>query len=300
MIYNNYEEALNTLTTVGDWIRWAASCFNEAGLSFGHGTENAWDEAVNLVLTSLHLPPGTNTNVIYAAITPAERRAILHLAQQRIETRKPLAYLLKKAWFCGHSFYVDERVLVPRSPMAEWIEKQFVPWIDDPDRVQRILDIGTGSGCIAIAAALAFTQAQVDAVDVSADALAVAKINVDQYGLKDRVHLHQSDCFEHLPHQRYDIILSNPPYVGDEEFAGLPQEYRHEPRLALQAGRDGLEVVQKILANAKRFLSNEGILVIEVGNTDAAFAQRYPNLPYTWLDLERGGQGLFLLMANQL
>lgn len=293
------KEALTHLISLGDWVRWAASCFNESGLFFGHGTENAWDEAVNLVLTVLHLPPDTPSSVFHSALTPTERRTVANIIQQRIQTRQPLAYLLKQAWFCGRPFYVDERVLVPRSPMAEWIEKQFVPWIE-PDRVERILDIGTGSGCIAIAAAWAFPAAQVDAVDLSADALQVAAINVARYGLQDRVHLHQSDCFAKLPPNQYDIILSNPPYVGSEEFAGLPVEYSHEPKSALYAGNDGLDVVRKILDGAKRFLAPGGILVIEVGNTDAVLAEQFPDLPCTWLELERGGQGIFLLTAEQL
>jgi ribosomal protein L3 glutamine methyltransferase len=293
------QEAMTYLATAGDWVRWAASRFTEAGLFFGHGTEDAWDEAVNLALTALNLPPDTRTDVFHAVIIPTERQKILSLIEQRILTRKPLAYLLKQAWFCGRPFYVDERVLIPRSPIAEWLEKQFVPWID-PERVERILDIGTGSGCIAIAAAWAFPQAEIDAVDVSPAALEVAAINVARYGLQDQVHLHRSDCFANLPLAQYDIILSNPPYVGGEEFAGLPAEYSHEPSTALHAGEDGLDVVRKILAGAKNFLAPGGILVIEVGNTEPEIMRQYPNLPCTWLELERGGQGIFLLTAEQL
>jgi ribosomal protein L3 glutamine methyltransferase len=296
---SSIQEALEHLVTLGDWMRWAASRFNQAGLFFGHGTENAWDEAVNLVLTAVHLPPQTQVDIFHAVLTPSERQTIAQLIQQRIETRRPLAYLLKQAWFYGQPFYVDERVLTPRSPMAEWLEKQFAPWVD-PDQVEQILDIGTGSGCIAIAAAWAFPQAQVDAVDVSADALTVAAINIDRYQLQDRVHLYQSDCFAQLPQKQYDIILSNPPYVGTEEYAGLPREYTYEPAIALHAGVDGLEVVKKILAGAKRFLAPNGILVIEVGNSDEVFAEQYAHLPCTWLELERGGQGIFLLTAEQL
>lgn len=251
------------------------------------------------MLTVLHLPPDTPTSSFSAVLTLPERQAILGLIQQRITTKKPLAYLLKQAWFCGRPFYVDERVLIPRSPLAEWIEKEFEPWIE-PERVEQILDIGTGSGCIAIAAAWAFPQAQVDAVDISADALTVAAINVDHYGLVEQVHLLQSDCFANLPAKQYDIILSNPPYVGAEEFANLPAEYRHEPKSALYAEADGLAVVSKILADAKHFLAPGGILVIEVGNTDAVFAEQFADLPCTWLELERGGQGILLLTAEQL
>jgi len=287
------------LVSLGDWIRWAASRFNEAGLFFGHGAENAWDEAVNLVLTSLHLPPDVDPRVFQAAVTLSERARLAGLIRQRIKTRKPLAYLLHQAWFCGQPFYVDERVLIPRSPMAEWIEKLFEPWID-ADRVKRILDIGTGSGCIGIAAAWSFPGAQIDAVDVSRDALEVAAINVNRYHLQDRVDLIQSDCFANLPPKQYDMILSNPPYVGAAEFESLPAEYRHEPKSALYAGADGLDVVRKILADAKRFLAPGGILVIELGNTEEIFAKHFPDLPCLWLELERGGQGLCLLTAEKL
>jgi ribosomal protein L3 glutamine methyltransferase len=292
-------EAVSQLSTTGDWVRWAASRFNEAGLWFGHGTENAWDEAVNLVLTTLHLPPETPANIFHAALTSSEKQEIAQLIQERVETRKPLAYILKQAWFFGKSFYVDERVLIPRSPLAECLEKQFSPWID-PERVSQILDIGAGSACIAIGAALAFPQALVDAVDISMDALSVAAINISRYQLEDRVFLHQSDCFANLPPKKYDIILSNPPYVGEEEFANLPPEYAYEPRSALLAGEDGLDVVRKILVGAKQYLAPGGILVIEVGNTETAFLENFPHFPGVWLDLEQGGQGILLLTEEQL
>lgn len=299
MLIQQIQEAVAQLSTAGDWVRWAASRFNEAGLWFGHGTENAWDEAVNLVLTTLHLPPETPANVFHAILTTSEKQKMAGIIQERLETRKPLAYLLKQAWFMGKAFYVDERVLVPRSPIAEWLEKQFVPWID-PERVYRILDIGTGSGCIAIGAAWVFPEAQVDAVDVSADALSVAATNIAHYQLEERVFLYQSDCFANLPLKQYDIILTNPPYVGAEEYAQLPAEYLNEPRSALLAGEDGLDIVKKILAEAKQYLAPGGILVIEVGNTDAALMEHFPHLTGVWLELERGGQGILLLTAEQL
>lgn len=294
-----HKEVVSQLSSIGDWVRWAASRFNEARLWFGHGTENAWDEAVNLVLTVLHLPPDTPVNVFHAALTVSEKQEIFTIIQERIETRKPLAYLLKQAWFMGKPFYVDERVLIPRSPIAEWLEKQFSPWID-VERVDRILDIGTGSGCIAIGAAWAFPEAQVDAVDVSTDALSVAAMNITHYQLQNRVFLHQSDCFANLPLKSYDIILTNPPYVGEEEYSQLPPEYFHEPRFALLAEENGLSIVKKILADAKRYLAPGGILVIEVGNTDAALMEHFPHLPGVWLELERGGQGILLLTEEQL
>lgn len=293
------EEAVAHLSTIGDWIRWAASRFTEAGLYFGHGADNAWDEAVQLVLTTLRLPLDMNAAIADATLTPSERKQIANLILRRIETRQPLAYLLKQGWFNGLPFYVDERVLVPRSPMAELLDKQFEPWVD-AENVQHILDIGTGSGCIAIAAALMFPEAQVDAVDINPDALVVAKINVERYHLQDRVHLHQGDCFSGWPAKKYDIILSNPPYVSAAEMATLPQEYHREPRAALYAPDDGLAIVKRILAEAKRHLTPQGILVVEVGNSDEALVEHFPNTPFTWLDLERGGHGLFLLTAEQL
>ncbi|MBS0350852.1 MAG: 50S ribosomal protein L3 N(5)-glutamine methyltransferase [Proteobacteria bacterium] len=287
------------LTTVGDWVRWAASRFNHAELFFGHGTENAWDEAVNLVLASLHLLPDTPKKVFHAKLLPEEKLKIFNLIQERINTRKPLAYLLKQAWFCHQPFYVDQRVLIPRSPVAEWLEKQFVPWVE-PETVQHILDIGTGSGCIAIAAAWFFPHAQVDAVDISQGALEVAAINVAKYRLQDRVQLLLSDCFNQLPPKKYDIIISNPPYVADFEYNSLPVEYSHEPKNALLAGDDGLDVVRKILIDAGRYLSPGGILVLEVGNTDETFVEKFQDLPCTWLELERGGQGIMLITAEGL
>jgi ribosomal protein L3 glutamine methyltransferase len=295
----NTDEALTHLTTLGDWARWAASCFGEASLYFGHGTDNAWDEAVFLVLTVLHLPPEVNPLLFHATIIPSERQAIANLVQARVETRKPLAYLLKQTWFNGLCFYVDERVLVPRSPFAEWLDKQFIPWVE-PENVTQILEIGVGSGCIAIGAAFAFPQAQVDAVDISDDALAVAAINVEQHGLRDRVHLLKSDCFDQLPRKCYDIILSNPPYVSEEEWVSLPEEYHREPRLALCAEDSGMAVVKKIFKQARDYLTPQGILVIEVGSSDQILVEHFPELPGIWLALEKGGQGLLLLTAEQL
>ncbi len=226
-------------------------------------------------------------------------KSLANIIQLRITTRKPLAYLLKQGLFNGLTFYIDERVLVPRSPLAEWIEKQFIPWIN-PESVQNILDIGTGSGCIAIHAALTFPQALVDAVDISPEALAVAAINIKRYQLEDNINLYHSNCFAALDKKKYDIILSNPPYVGEKELASLPPEYLHEPRMALHAEEEGLAIVIQIIREAKQFLSPQGILVVEVGNSEFPLTNQFPQLPFTWLELERGGQGLFLLTAEQL
>lgn len=293
-----YHDAQHDLSTIRDFIRFCLSRFYEANLFFGHGTDNAWDEAVALILQALHLPPDTSQKILNAKLTTTEKKHILELIQQRVEKRIPLPYLFKQASFAGLSFYVDERVLIPRSPMAELIETEFTPWIN-PDRVFRILDLCTGSGCIAIACALAFPESHVDAADISPDCLAVAKINIERYDLSDRVHLYLSDLFNALPKQHYDIIISNPPYVDCEDMAMLPAEFLHEPRLALNAGEDGLEIVKRILAQAKDYLTPEGILVVEVGNSETALQTQFPHLSFMWPSFKRGGDGVFLLTREQ-
>jgi len=268
--------------------------FRKAKLYFGHGTDNAWDDAVAIVRYVLQLPPDIDAIVLERKLTVEECEQIRALFEQRIETRIPVPYLTHEAYFMGLPFYVDERVLIPRSPFAELIEKQFAPWANGL-QVKNILDIGTGSGCMAIACALAFPKAQVDAVDISQDALEVAKINVAKYQLNDRVHLIQSDVFSTIPTSTYDVIISNPPYVGEEEMASLPKEYAHEPVLALAAGVNGLDVVEKILAEAKAHLTKNGLLFIEVGNSEEALVERFPNMPFLWLEFEQGGGGVLLL-----
>lgn len=290
---------ISELTTVRDYIRWAASHFNEAGLFYGHGTDNAWDEAVTLILHTLHLPSITYTTILDAKLTKPEREKINELVQKRISQRIPVPYLTHEAWFASLPFYVDERVLVPRSPIAELIEHQFQPWIE-PHHVYQVLDLCTGSGCIAIACAKAFPDATVDASDLSADALAVAKINVLRHEVDDQVHLYQSDLFSSIPEKKYDIIVSNPPYVDAEEMSALPEEYRHEPDLGLKAGNDGLDIVSQILKKAHGYLNPDGILVVEVGNSEFALAEKYPDVAFTWLEFERGGGGIFLLSGHQL
>lgn len=293
-----FEDIHGTLRTPADFIRWGASVFNRAGLHFGHGTSNAVDEALNLVLHALRLDHDMPDWLLHAQLTPAEQRTVYTLLRQRVETRKPYAYLTRHARFAGLDFYVDERVLVPRSPIAELIERAFEPWIE-PERVRRVLDIGTGSGCIAIACAYAFPQAEVDASDVSAEALAVARINVDRLHVADRVKLHQADVFKRLPPARYDIIVSNPPYVDARDMAELPAEHRAEPPLGLAAGADGLEVVRRILAGAPAYLAPGGILVVEVGNSRPALERELPAAPFTWLEFQRGQAEVFLLTAEQ-
>lgn len=275
-----------------------ANRLEAAGLVFGHGTENAGDEAAWLVIQALGFSPAEPLPEPSATVGHTEIERVETLLQKRIQTRKPLAYLLNSAWFAGLEFYVDERVIVPRSPIAELINSEFSPWL--PAAPRRILDLCTGSGCIAIACAMQFADAKVDATDISVDALAVADINCRKHRLEDRVTLLQADVYEGLSPQRYDIIVSNPPYVAAEVMADLPTEYSAEPRLALAAGDDGLEVVRRILRSAEDYLSPEGILVCEVGDSEEALAAAFPRVPFVWLEFEFGGHGVFLLTLEDL
>ena len=296
----DHDDVLPYLHTIRDLIRWGASRMSEAGLHFGHGTDNALDEAAALVLHALHLPPDLHAEYLQARLTPPEKQAALQLLALRISERRPAAYLTGRAWFMGLPFHVDERVLIPRSPLAELIERHFTPWLPDSRQVSAILDLGTGSGCIGIACACAFPDARVDLADMSADALDVARRNVAEHGLEDQVEVIQSDLFSALKGRRYDLIISNPPYVGLEELDNLPAEYHHEPRLGLVAGAEGLEVVVEILRQAVDYLQRDGLLVVEVGNAQYALCEAFPDIPFTWLEFERGGQGVFLLNAEQL
>lgn len=294
-----YEDIAARLDTPKDFIRWGASAFNRAKLHFEHGTSNAVDEALNLVLHALDLDHEIPPWLLDGRLTEAEKRAVYGLLQRRVQERKPYAYITNHARFAGLDFYVDERVLVPRSPIAELIENGFEPWIES-DSVTRILDLCTGSGCIAVACAYAFHDAAVDAADVSADALEVARMNVERLHVADRVLLHRADVFEGLPEAPYDVIVSNPPYVDAEDMAGLPDEHRHEPKLGLAAGQDGLDIVRRILKDAPRYLAPHGILVVEVGNSRWALEQAYPDVPFTWLEFQRGDVEVFLLHAEQV
>lgn len=293
------DDAYQQLNTIQDFIRWGASRFNEAGLVFGHGTDNAVDEAAGLVLSVLNLPYEAAQGLLNTCLTSAEKKSILSIFEQRINKRMPAAYLTHEAWFAGLPFYIDTRVLIPRSPFAELIQHRFAPWIAEA-RVKRVLDLCTGSGCIAIACAVEFPEVQVDAVDISADALAVARINVAKHGVNKRVQLHASDLFNSLPKTRYDVIVSNPPYVSSAEMAALPPEYHQEPALGLEAGADGLQFALRILRDASGYLSAHGILIVEVGDSEHALVERYPRVPFTWIEFERGGGGVFMLTAAQL
>ena len=288
------------LRTLRDWLRFTVSAFNEAGLSFGHGSDNAYDEAAYLILHTLHLPLDTLEPFLDAHITERERQALLDLLRRRVEQRVPAAYLTNEAWLGEFKFYVDERVIVPRSFIAELLRDGLAPWVEQPENVISVLDMCTGSGCLAILAAHTFPNAEVDAVDLSEDALAVAEHNVDDYGLHDRVRLVQSNLFEALAGERYDIILSNPPYVDAESVDALPPEYLHEPELALGSGEDGLDATREIIARAADHLHPGGLLIVEIGHNREALEAAYPDLPFTWLEVAAGDEFVFLLKREDL
>ncbi len=290
---------LNILHTIRDYIRWSASRFVSEGLFFGHGTDNALDEANALIMHALHLPYDLPERYLDAVLTFKEREQIAAIVGRRIKEKIPAAYLTQEAIFSGLSFYVDDRVLVPRSPIAEMIEQHFNPWVD-PEHVFNILDLCTGSACIAIACAYAFPEAKIDAIDISEDALQVAEINKKRHQLGAQLELIQSDLFDHLNNQSYDIIVSNPPYVSQAELEQLPAEYHAEPYKGFAGGETGLDLVNQILAQAGKYLNESGILVMEVGSSAETLQGAFPDIPFYWIDFERGGDGVFLLTAEQL
>ncbi len=297
---DHFPLATQDLHTVRDYVRFAVSRFYQAELFFGHGSNDAYDEAVYLVLHTLHLPLDRLEPFMDARLSSSERSEVLSIIQRRVVERIPAAYLTHEAFLGEYSFYVDERVIVPRSFIAELLRTQLSPWITDASSVGNVLDMCTGSGCLAILAAHEFPNAQVDAVDLSPDALHVAAHNITDYELQDRVQLIQSDLFSQLVGRRYDLIISNPPYVDAPSVAALPQEYLHEPELSLGSGEDGLDATRLILKNAAQHLTPNGILIVEIGHNRDLLEAEYPKLPFTWLDVTAGDQFVFMLHRNDL
>jgi len=293
-------KSAQNLHTVRDHLRFAVSRFNQAKLFFGHGSSDAYDEAAYLILHTLHLPLDRLEPFLDARLTDSERTEVLGIIQQRVENRIPAAYLTHQAFLGEFSFYVDERVIVPRSFIAELLLEQLSPWIAEPEQINSVLDLCTGSGCLAILAAHAFAYAGVDAVDLSPDALAVAERNVADYHLQDRVNLIESDLFAKINGKQYDLIISNPPYVDAGSVAALPQEYLHEPKLALGSGHDGLDATRIILKHAAQHLTGNGVLIVEIGHNRNVLEAAYPNLPFTWLEVSAGDQFVFMLHRNDL
>lgn len=291
-------EPMVELHTILDFLRWAYSYFNRSDLYYGHGYDNPWDEAHQLVLSSLALPIDVPESLYAARLTVVEKQQLIERMIQRLGLRVPVAYLTQTAWFAGSEFYVDERVIVPRSPIGELIQKRFTGILRAEPK--RILDLCTGSGCIAIACAERFPNAEIDAVDLLSDALDVAEINIHRHQLAERVVPMQSDLFENLPSYRYDLIVTNPPYVDAEDLAEMPEEFHHEPPLALGSGEDGLTITKRILAQAADHLTEHGVLVCEVGNSMVHLIEQFPSVPFNWLELEQGGVGVFSLNFEQL
>ncbi|MDR2507782.1 MAG: 50S ribosomal protein L3 N(5)-glutamine methyltransferase [Candidatus Accumulibacter sp.] len=295
-----YRQARSELFTLRDLIRFAVSRFHEAGLFFGHGVDNAWDEAIYLLLHTLRLPRGRLDDFIDARLTGGERDAALEIIRRRIDERMPAAYLTKEAWLGDYRFFVDERVIVPRSHIAELLLEQLDPWIGDPLEIHAALDLCTGSGCLAILAALAFPEAKIDAIDISLDALAVARENVKDYALEERLDLIRSDLFSAVGGKKYDLIISNPPYVNAGAMASLPREYLREPAIALSGGEDGLDFIRVILDRAADHLRPDGLLVVESGNNADALENAFPETPFVWLDIHAGTSAVFLLRRKDL
>lgn len=287
-------------TTVRDLLRFGVSRFTEAGLSFGHGSSNAYDEAAYLILHTLHLPLDTLDPFLDARLLDTEIDAVMKVIERRAKDRVPAAYITHEAWMHGHRFYVDERVIVPRSFIGELLQDGLQPYVADPDQVSHVLELCTGSGCLAILAAQAFQNADIDAVDISAPALEVAHRNVDDYGLDERIALYEGDLFAPLPAGRYEVIVTNPPYVNATAMGNLPAEYRHEPELALAGGADGMDVVRRIVAEARKWLTEDGVLVVEIGNERENVEASLGGLDLVWLSTSAGDDNVFLIQAADL
>ncbi|MFT6836239.1 MAG: ribosomal protein L3 glutamine methyltransferase [Francisellaceae bacterium] len=287
------------IITIRDCLRWATSRFLEADLFYGHGTDNAWDEAIHLVLQELFLPLDIDDRILDARLTFSERTKIIEWVYRRVVGRIPLPYLTHVSWFADHKFYVDKRVIIPRSPIGELIRNNYEPWVN-VDEVHSVLDLCTGSGCIGIASSYVFEDATITLSDLSLDAVEVAQRNVKDHKLKKRIKVVKSDLFTEFSGEHFDLIVSNPPYVNKDDFLSMPSEFKHEPKMALESGLDGLDIVRRILKQAPHHLNANGKLIVEVGNSKPALEALYPNVPFTWLDFQDGGDGVFLLTAEQL
>lgn len=292
------DQVYNELHSIQDFLRWTYSTFNRSDIYYGHGYDNAWEETMQLVLSTLDLPLDFPNELYSARLTRSEKEVLIRSVIQRIEKRIPVAYLTNQSWFCGLPFYIDERVIVPRSPINALIQDSFSDLLSEPPK--RILDMCTGSGCIAIACAVQFPDAEVDAVDLSPDALEVAEINIERHQLLHRVFPIQSDLFNDLAKVEYDLIVSNPPYVDEEDLADMPEEFHYEPEMALGSGVDGLEITKRILYAAPNYLSEQGVLVCEVGNSMVHLIEQYPGVPFNWVELKNGGVGVFTLKKMDL
>lgn len=292
----------NELSTISDYIRWTISQLRIHNCFQGHGSSNAMDDACHLVFSALHLNPEDDLDMLLdSTLTTEERINLLSLIDKRVNQKIPTAYLTKTSWFAGLQLFVDERVIVPRSPIAELIKNRFQPWLDVDTTPERILDLCTGSGCLALACAYVFPETDIDAVDISKDAIDVANINIKNHGLDDQVKAIQSDLFSALGDKKYSIIICNPPYVSETEYQELPKEYMREPENALKGGDvDGLAIVSNILRHAREHLTDDGFLIMEVGYSDEALEERYPDVPFMWIDFENGGDGVFVFTAEQL
>lgn len=288
------------LITLRDWLRFTVSQFEASDIFYGHGTDNAYDEAVWLLLSTLHLPHDTLNNFLDARLTTAERETLATRIEKRVNLHTPTAYLVNEAWLQGFQFYVDERVIVPRSFIAELLNNHLHPWVEFPEMIESAADICTGSGCLGVLLANSFPNAAIDVIDISPDAIAVANMNIEKYGLSEQITAIESDMFSALTGRQYDVIISNPPYVDAPSMAELPAEYQNEPQLALGSGADGLDHTHTILREAAQYLNDDGLLIVEIGHNRDALIAAYPDLPFTWLEVSSGNQFVFLLTKSQL
>lgn len=294
------QDILDNLHTIRDFIRWTMTEMTAEKVFFGHGSDNMWDEAVHLVLSAINMTHDIDTNMVSSNLLKEEKKAIIKYVYQRTHERKPLSYILKKAWFVDMEFDIDERVIIPRSPIAELIRNDYAPWVNDADSIKNVLDLCTGSGCIGIASSFVFENADVTLVDISDDALEIANHNIKKHQLSDRVTAVKSDLFDNLGGKKFGVIVSNPPYVDNEDLASMPAEYHFEPKLALEAGNDGLDLAKRIILEAGKHLTEDGVLIVEVGNSQHALMEMCPDIPFTWLSFAEGGDGVFLLTYNEL